>query len=79
MRALLVKLVIATRLTAARWMDGMSEFLSLAVSRTSSKILTFINRWWLDLKTPACITNVQSVMKKRIELAKVRYSSVLIR
>lgn len=30
-----------------------------------------VHRWWFDLNTPACITNVQSVMKKRLELAKV--------
>lgn len=35
-------------------------------------MLTFTShRWWLDLHTPACLTNVQTIMKKRIELAKV--------
>lgn len=39
----------------------------------ASILIAFVStlRWWLDLNTPACVTNVQDVMKKRIELAKV--------
>lgn len=28
------------------------------------------DEWWLDVKTPACVTNIKSVMAKRIKAAK---------
>jgi hypothetical protein len=28
------------------------------------------NEWWLDIKTPSCVTNIQKVMAARIQIAK---------
>lgn len=30
------------------------------------------NEWWLDIKTPSCLQNIQGIMSARIQAAKVK-------
>jgi hypothetical protein len=58
----------------ARWTVGKSRRTVIQILQASR--LRCLTRYWLDLSTPSCVSNIQDIMTKRISLAMVRSIAV---